>query len=74
MNYQEHKELLDKVKSKFKPGTTFDNSNINGATKHTVSESDKFAMKQGDKIVLCVNGYLDKLIVVYNNGEFANLI
>jgi hypothetical protein len=71
--YLEHKKILDDVKYIFQPGVTFDNTNIGGSTTHTVSKDDRFAIQGVGNIVLGINGYTDKLIIVYKDGKMAEL-
>ena len=73
MKYSEFKSILDQMKSTFVPGVTFDNKNIGGSTTHTVTENDRLAMQGTVTIVLGVNGGTDKLIVVYKDGETAEV-
>jgi hypothetical protein len=73
MKYAEFKSILDKMKSTFVPGVTFDNKNLGGSTIYTVTENDRLAMQGTGTIVLGVNGGTDKLIVVYKDGKTAEI-
>lgn len=70
-------ELLNRIKSIFTPGKSFDNSNIedlDNYTRHTITENDKIIQfPGGDRIILRIEDS-KSFITIYKDGVIANIL